>query len=70
MNKVNKFIINEIYKLYEQYKLIIEDVSELIYINGSITDDHIREVFIKYNLEEQIQKLNIQDIHQQILNIL
>ena len=67
MNKVNKFIINKIYKLYDEYKMIMDDVADVIFNDGSTTDDGIKEIFQKYNLQDKIQNLDIRDIHKQIL---
>ena len=68
MSKVNKFIINQIYKLFDEYKMIMDDVADIIFNDGSTTDDGIKQIFQKYNLENKIQNIDIKDIHKLIVN--
>jgi ATP-dependent Zn protease len=66
ISNINELLLTQIEILFNQNKLIINDVAELIIINNSITGDDIKNIFNKHNSLDKINSVDIINIIQSI----
>jgi cell division protease FtsH len=70
LNLINKFVIKNVELYLENYKQIVIKTAELILENNCITGDDITLIFRNENVEDDIQKIDIIEIHKDILNLI
>jgi cell division protease FtsH len=67
MNIINKLLIDKINNLFEKNKLLINKIAKIIIINGSITDDEIKQIFIDNNMVNRISSIDINHVRNEII---
>ena len=67
MNIINKLLIDKINNLFEKNKLLIDKIAEIIIINGSTTDDEIKQIFIDNKMKNRIHSIDIKMIYNEII---
>jgi len=64
--KINVHLINKVNSLLNEHESIINQIAELIILNGSITGDDINDIFTKNNIVEHIHSIDIKHVIEKI----
>ncbi len=67
INILNKILINRINILLEKNKILIYKIADVIILNGYITDDEIKQIFIENNMVNRISSIDIKNVLNEII---